>query len=865
MIFSEYISAVYISEIKCLSGKNAGGVNGDMIEPQISIIVPAFNVGNLINSLVEMAERVQVSVELLLINDGSSDDTAELCREAEEKYSFVRFIDKPHTGVSDTRNVGIKKARGKYILFLDADDSITDGSVDGLYEFFEQCGDVCDLVTYPIETHYHGRILAPHFRYKYLTYSGIYDLNELPYIGQTTMNIMVRNRFADNVLFDSAMTFSEDQKYCFEVTRKKLKIGFFAGAKYIYYRGETTSSGRISGACYIFEQSMKMFEDMFSGYQVVPAAFQGLYINDLAWKLRSNILYPYHYGEKEFSDAENRIRALLSRVDNSVIVGHPDINFFHKYYWLSQKPGSGVSAFFSSEGFGLKDKSGVLISQNNIEIVVTRIRNDSGTFVFRGFLKSVVFNFSEQPRLYAQVNGSRQEQVLYDSAHSYYICRTRTHNFYAFCFEAQLARLQRLSFVMQLGGYEYRCKYYFMPKTPFVHSIGRYKAPLGGRTLEFDREKGTFELAAEGCGDVLVSNSRNQELSFEMKRLRRRAARLKYQTDICLYYDCRGVGRDNGWYRFREDYEKGGGVRRVYIYDGEKARADFSFPRLDRRDLVPFGSEEHKLLCLACRRIVTAYIEDINIFPFPSEELYLYSDFFDFEVEYIQHGILHASLPWKYTPEIIIADKVTVSTDYEEKLFVEKYHFRKEDIIPGLMPRLKRLDQSVKPQRKILFAPSWRQYLIGPDIEGKWQPLKELFEASDYFRNISDFLNGEKLRRLLEQNDYILDFKLHPIFEVYRGCFEIRAERVRMVDSPFPIEQYEMFITDFSSFVFDFIYLGRKVFSFIPDEMQFRCGMNSYREVEGLSEAFLEKIGAENVEKIFEKKNADFCLSFIAP
>ena len=86
-----------------------------------------------------------------------------------------------------------------------------------------------------------------------------------------------------------------------------------------------------------------------------------------------------------------------------------------------------------------------------------------------------------------------------------------------------------------------------------------------------------------------------------------------------------------------------------------------------------------------------------------------------------------------------------------------------------------------------------------------------------------------------------------------------------MVDSPFPIEQYEMFITDFSSFVFDFIYLGRKVFSFIPDEMQFRCGMNSYREVEGLSEEFLEKIGAENVEKIFEKKNADFRLSFIAP
>jgi CDP-glycerol glycerophosphotransferase (TagB/SpsB family) len=51
-----------------------------------------------------------------------------------------------------------------------------------------------------------------------------------------------------------------------------------------------------------------------------------------------------------------------------------------------------------------------------------------------------------------------------------------------------------------------------------------------------------------------------------------------------------------------------------------------------------------------------------------------------------------------------------------------------------------------------------------------------------------------------------------------------------------------MFITDFSSFVFDFLYLGRTVFSYIPDEMQFRCGMNSYREIEPESAAALIRI-----------------------
>ncbi len=829
----------------------------------LTLVVPLYNSADDIPGLTGLAKKLRTPFELLLINDGSSDNTAELCRKLERQYDFIRFIDKPHTGVSDTRNVGIKNARGKYILFLDADDSLSDGSADRLYEFFEECGDVCDLVTYPIETHYHGRVLPPHFRYKYLTYSGIFDLNSLPYIGQTTMNIMVRNRFENNVLFDSSMTFSEDQRYCYDVTKEKMKMGFCVDAKYIYNRAETTSSGKISGACYIFEQSMNMFEDMFKTPDPVPLAYQGLYINDLAWKLRSNILYPYHYDGARFEKAICRIKTLLSRVDNEVILNHPDIDFFHKFYWLSQKPNNGITPFYSPDGFGLKDNGRILLSEKNVEIVVTRIRDDNGALIFRGFLKSAVFNFCEKPKLFAEVNGVREEQQLYDSAHGYYLCRTKTHKFYAFCFQTDMEELRRLSFVMSLGGREYGCKYYFMPKAPFSHYTLRYKAPIGKKTVSFDSKKGCFEFLNELVCDVLERNSQTPLLSSKMKRIRIKASKLRCKENICLYYDCRGVGKDNGWYRFKEDYFLNDGVRRIYIYDGGISKNLFVFDGAESRDFVPFGSDRHKLLCLACRKIITAYIEDINIFPFPSDELYLYSDFFDFEVEYIQHGILHASLPWKYTPEMIMADKVDISTDYEKKLFTEKYHFRKEDVIPRLMPRLKLLDKTVKPQKKILFAPSWRQYLIGPDINGKWQPLKSLFVSSDYFKNISDFLNSERLSVLLEKNGYVLDFKPHPIFEVYRSCFKINSERVYIVDSALPIEQYEVFVTDFSSFVFDFFYLGRKVFSFIPDEMQFKCGMNSYREIESLSKGLMEELDPKAPEMLFEKTKGTKKITFM--
>lgn len=824
--------------------------------PTLTLLVPLYNSADNIPNIISVAQKIKTPFELLLINDGSTDNTASICREAEQQYNFIRFINKPHTGVSDTRNTGLSFSKGKYILFIDADDSLSDESADRLCQFFDECGEVVDLVTYPIETHYKGRVLPYHFRYQTLHYSGIFDLNYLPYIGQTTMNIMVRNRFKDNILFDTSMTFSEDQRYCCEVLKDKMKMGFCLEAKYIYNRSETSSSGKISGACYIFEQSMKMFEDMFgTGSSEIPAAFQGLYINDLAWKLRSNILYPYHYKGEQFQAALVRIKKLLAKVDNKVILDHPDINYFHKYYWLSQKPDNGIVPFFTSERFGLKDHGKVIQSQDHIEIVVTRIRTDNDKLIFRGFLKSVVFNFAPQPNLYAFINGKRILLDLYDSAHSYYFCRTKTNNFYSFCLETEIDVFESLKFIMEINGQEYYCSYYFMPKTPFSHNLRRYDVPMGSISLHFDPKTATFIKTPQSPKRTLIFN--NKRLPVYIRKLRRKAAALRYKKNICIYYDCRGVGKDNGWYRFRDDCKKDDGIVRKYIYDGKQSVDKLLADGIKTKDLIPFGSQKHKLYCLAARKIVTAYIEDINILPFKAEKIPLYSDFFDFEVEYIQHGILHASLPWKYTPEMIIADKVAVSTDYEMKLFTEKYHFRSEDIIPSIMPRLKNLDKTVQPKRKILFAPSWRQYLIGPDIDGKWQPLEELFVSSDYFKGITEFLTSGKLKTLLEQYGYTLDFKLHPIFETYHHCFDIESERVRMVNSADPIGQYSVFITDFSSFVFDFIYLGKKVFSFIPDKMQFECGMNSYREIEPLSRSFLKTITLSNVEELFENSNSN--------
>lgn len=805
----------------------------------ISIIIPVYNGFRQLDPAVLHADTEK---EIILVNDGSEDDSAKYCQEYADRYANVVFINKAHSGVSDTRNAGIRAAKGKYIMFLDADDTLRAGSVEALVGFFDACGDAVDLVTYPITTNFHGIILPPHFRYKYLTYSGIYDLRHHPYIGQTTMNIVVRNMGEDNVLFDTGMDFSEDQKYCCDILHKKLKMGFCKEAEYIYHRSEDSSSGRRSGACYVFEQAMRMFEEMFAHYpHDVPAAFQGLYINDLAWKLRCNILYPYHYPEAQFAQANERIRRLLQRVDDMVIWNHPEIDPYHKCFWLSEKHNTAVTPFFRQDAFGLCKGKEILLEEEHALLMTGRIRMEGDTVIFRGFLKSGVFSFTDEPELYAVTASGRQQLELWQSSHSYYLCRTQTNRFYAFCLELPAKQLQNLHFEMKLGGQTYDCVCDFLPKSPFSLYYQRYAAVIGDKVIQYDPAQQSFSLTQDAPQAVLLRNSAAPLLSFHIATIRRKAAKLRGKQRICLYYDCRGVEKDNAYYRFLADLPKKDGVQRYYVCaDASHSRRLFSAAQ--QKHVLFFGSKKHKIYSLAAERIITAFIEDNNILPFAPHEIPMISDFFGFTVEYLQHGVLHASVPWKYTPEVIMADHVCISTEYERRLFTEKYHFRSEDLLASPMPRLLQLDRNAAPQKKILFAPSWREYLIGANVNGVWQPRREFFLQSDYYRNISAFLNAEPLHHWLTEHSYTLDFKLHPIFAVYADLFEAKHPSIRIVRQTEDIASYEMFITDFSSFAFDFLYLGRKVFSYIPDEMQFRCGMNTYREIEKESEAAFVRI-----------------------
>jgi len=96
-----------------------------MAEIKMSIIVPAYNAEKYLERCLDSLVNQDLSTkeyEVIVINDGSTDRTGAILHEYSNRYSYFHCITVENSGVSEARNYGCRKAKGKYFLFVDADD-----------------------------------------------------------------------------------------------------------------------------------------------------------------------------------------------------------------------------------------------------------------------------------------------------------------------------------------------------------------------------------------------------------------------------------------------------------------------------------------------------------------------------------------------------------------------------------------------------------------------------------------------------------------------------------------------------------------------------------------------------------------------
>lgn len=104
-------------------------------DAKVSVIIPVYNGEKYLDNCIKsVADQTYENLEIIIIDDGSTDRTIDICEEWKEKDDRVRVLHKPNGGRGSARNAGLSMATGDYIHFVDADDWIEKDAIESLYK-----------------------------------------------------------------------------------------------------------------------------------------------------------------------------------------------------------------------------------------------------------------------------------------------------------------------------------------------------------------------------------------------------------------------------------------------------------------------------------------------------------------------------------------------------------------------------------------------------------------------------------------------------------------------------------------------------------------------------------------------------------
>ena len=265
--------------------------------PLISVIIPTYNVGELLaESLKSVFAQTYPRYEVIVVDDGSTDNTTEVVREFKDR---ILYLYQDNHGPSAARNKGIKRGQGKYFCFLDADDLWTPNKLEVQVAFMERHSDIGLVFSDCERFDSKGVIGAPGVIAQrfYLPYTPIPDafmkLVMRNFIVLST--VMVRKRCLDKVgLFDENLRSVEDRDLWLRIAAD-FEIGYLPLilAKYRFHSSNISSDGELAlrSLISVLNNNRRLFPGL------VPAPVWNKRLADLYLKLGYSLLVKRHKTE----------------------------------------------------------------------------------------------------------------------------------------------------------------------------------------------------------------------------------------------------------------------------------------------------------------------------------------------------------------------------------------------------------------------------------------------------------------------------------------------------------------------------------------------------------------------------------------
>lgn len=221
---------------------------------KVSIIIPVYNVEKYIeeclNSVVNQTYR---NIEIIIVNDGSTDNSKKICKDFAQKDKRIIFVDDVNHGVSHARNIGLERATGDFITFVDSDDWIDKKMIETLYmNAVKYNSDIiaCDYIIYDnsIEVLHSQRTEIEIITEKKEMYNKLFSRQ---FYGGYLWNKLIRKECIYKnkkllISFNENIKIEEDTLFIANIIENIKKLVFIPSEKLYYYRIRNNSAVRFS-------------------------------------------------------------------------------------------------------------------------------------------------------------------------------------------------------------------------------------------------------------------------------------------------------------------------------------------------------------------------------------------------------------------------------------------------------------------------------------------------------------------------------------------------------------------------------------------------------------------------------------------
>lgn len=802
---------------------------------KISVVIPVYNSEKYLQETLDSVESQTVGmseIQVVLVNDGSRDGSADICQAFKAKYpDNVVFVDKSNEGVSVARNVGLSKATGEIVTFLDSDDLWTEDSFEEVLAFFEKPENNVDLVC-SYTSLFEGATGDHALSYRF-KHDSIITIRDRPCDLQSIMgNCFFKRDALQGIAFDEDISISEDTLFITEVILKKCAYGASSKSHYLHRKRADNSSLSQSVSFEYHMQNLevckRLFERSVAMYGEVLPFVQAVAVYVLCWQVLSPVDGSLTEVQKAEWDAA--VADILDTVDLSFVTSAPWLSFEKKIVLYRLKYGAN---FFDQILWFDKDR-GAFRGNNFIGLHhqdlfhVYSVSEESGQLVLEGTTNLSVFGHPFL--LYA---ADEKGAGIYEAEMRPYPKSAKLSLTGEPLFEKE-----RFRFHLPLKpgcAFAFKAHFEGCDTDPVVtprfgnfaifqnsvkgdyHVFGKVMVKHIGKTLRTYKASAKMLLASEARRCRYIADAKNvplgERLSYVGLRLLYHLSSIFLKKPVWVFSDKEWEAGDNAENVFRYAVKESGFRDAKMVYALKKSSPDYGRVKAYGTVVDP-DSFRYKLLFLRCGVMISSRVEGSVVNPYGARLAFV-KDLEHFRLVYLTHGTLFGDLTGILGKPVSGISLFSVSTEMERRALVgDDYGYDEGDVALLGMARYDAFENA-KPQRKIAFLPTWRLKLAGRIVPGTTtREYVPNFKSTDYWAFYNSLINDERLLEAMRRNGFTGEFYVHPSFEKQAADFsgnDVISVGESVANYEKVLGESALLVTDYSGVAFDFGYQRKPV------------------------------------------------------